>query len=293
MINKINIENDLCTGCKTCIDLCPRDCFTLNEEKKSVFNSNRCHDCGHCISACPENAISHRNYPSTDYLPIRNFFDSKFLNGEQFYYLLKSIRSTRSYLKKPIEQELIAKLVDIIRYSPTGHHSQNVEVTIVTDPAIIQQLKDESEKTIKDFYRKMDNPLIVFFARFFGKGASIKKLNESRPRFIRMLRGFETGEENLFHGAPLIMVFHANKKSITPEDNCTIAASNVRLLSHAYNLGTCFIGYLAQFTKYNSQFLKILGLPKDNKIYQTLIIGYPKHKFKTFVARKESILYFL
>ncbi|MBN1329233.1 MAG: nitroreductase family protein [Candidatus Heimdallarchaeota archaeon] len=288
MTSKIEIDINLCSGCQTCIALCPRDCFILNDEKKAVFSSNGCHNCGHCISACPEKAISHTFYPLSEYLPISEHLDAKFLNGEQIYFLLKSIRSVRCYLKKPIEQEIINKLVDIVRYSPTGHHSQNVEITIVTNSNIINQLKDECGRTIKSFFKKINNPLKMFFAKIFGKSASIKKLHEAKPRLIRMLNGFETGKENLFHGAPLIMVFHANTKSITPEDNCNQAASYVRLLSHGYNLGSCFIGYLTQFAKYNKQILRILRLPKSNKIYQTLIIGYPKYKFNTFVARKEA-----
>ncbi len=287
MTDNILVDHDLCSGCRTCIEVCPRDCFSLSEDKKSVFTPAYCHNCCHCISTCPENAISHRDYPSSNFLPIKDFLDPKFLDGEQMYYLLKSIRSTRKYLKKPIEQEKINKLVDIVRYSPTGHHSQNVEVLVVTDPVLFQQLKDESERTIKSFYKKIANPLLVFFAKIFGKGAAIKKLRETKPRFDRMLKGFETGEENLFHGAPLMMIFHANKNSITPLDNCTIAATNVRLLSHTFGLGSCFIGYVAQFGKYNTRFLEILKIPKNNKIYQTLVIGYPKHKFRTFIARKE------
>ena len=214
MNNKIIINRDLCTGCRTCYELCPRDCFEIDADKKSIFVSTRCHDCGHCISACPESAINHRDLPLDDYQLIRDYFDSSLKNSEQMYYSLKSIRSTRKFLKKPIEKEVLSKLIDITRYSPTGHHSQNVELTVISNPKIIQNLKDESAKTIVSFLKKIDNPFFAFFAKLIGKGNLIHRARGTRPRFVRMLKGFQEGKDYLFHGAPTVMVFHSKKKRV-------------------------------------------------------------------------------
>ncbi|NHJ41063.1 MAG: 4Fe-4S dicluster domain-containing protein [Asgard group archaeon] len=288
MDSKIIINRDLCTGCEICLEICPRDCFKIDDEEKSVFDSARCHDCGHCISVCPDRAISHRDLPLDDYLLINDYFDPSFKNGNQMYYFLKSIRSTRKFLNKPIEKEVLSKLIDITRYSPTGHNTQNVEVTVINDQEVIQNLKNESAKTIISILKKIDNPIFVFLAKLIGKGNLIRKAKGTKPRLIRMLKGFQEGRDYLFHGAPTVVVFHSNKKSYVPEDNCTLSACYMSILANSFGLGICFIGYLTYYAKYNSKILDILEIPKENKIYQVVIVGYPKFKFQTFVSRKTS-----
>ncbi|MHA1212644.1 MAG: nitroreductase family protein [Candidatus Heimdallarchaeota archaeon] len=285
---KIVINEELCIGCQACIDICPRVCFTLNEHKKSVFESTKCHDCGHCISICSEQAISHVNFPGENYTSIKDSLNSEFLNGDQFYFLLKSIRSTRSYLEKPIETKLLDKLLDVTRYAPTGHHSQNVEIITISDQQIIQQIKDESAISIEKNLKKMNNPFIAFFAKLVGKGKLLKKAKIAESRLIRMLAEFGEDKDSLFHFAPLIVIFHGKEGGVSLSDNCNQAAAYFRVLAHAYSLGTCYIGYLRYFALFNKRILELISIPKGNQIQQTVIVGYPKHKFRTFVARKPS-----
>lgn len=289
MDNKIVVNQELCIGCKACIEICPRDCFELNSEEKSTYMPNpRCHDCGHCVSICPEQAISHKTMPADDFGFIKDNLTLPVNFGDQMYYYLKSIRSTRKFLKKPIKKEILEKLVDVTRYSPTGHHSQNVEISLIHNPETIALLKEESEKTIVSFLKKIDSPFFRFFTKLIGKGSTIRKAQGTRPRFQRMLDGFREGKDYLFHGAPAVVVFHSHKKGYVPEDNCTLASDYFRILAQSYGLGSCFIGYLTYYAKFNPKILKILNLPDDNQIYQVLIVGYPKHKFRTFVSRKPS-----
>jgi len=57
------IDEELCSGCKTCISLCPYSCITFNEEKKiSTINEAMCKGCGTCAAACPSGAIISRHF---------------------------------------------------------------------------------------------------------------------------------------------------------------------------------------------------------------------------------------
>ena len=53
------VEEDKCSGCGICIDLCPFNAITFDVEK-SVANINLalCQGCGTCVAACPAGAIS-------------------------------------------------------------------------------------------------------------------------------------------------------------------------------------------------------------------------------------------
>ncbi len=285
MVDRIVVSRDDCSGCETCIDLCPRDCFHLDPKNIAVYTSTRCRDCYHCIASCPEAAISHRDLPVEDFQLIADSLNLDYKDGDQTYHFLKSIRSTRNFLEKPIELEIMEKLIDVTRYSPTGHHSQNVELTLVSEPKTIQLLKDVSAETIISFLKKIDSPFFRFFAHLVGKGKTIRKAQKTRHRFVRMLEGFQEGTDYLFHGAPAVVVFHSNKNGTTPGDNCNIAATYLSILANNYGLGTCFVGYLTYYAKYNPKIRDILKIPKDNQIYQVLIVGYPKHEFRTIVSR--------
>jgi heterodisulfide reductase subunit A len=57
------IDEELCSGCKTCISLCPYTAISFDEEKKvSFINEALCKGCGTCGAACPSGAITSRQF---------------------------------------------------------------------------------------------------------------------------------------------------------------------------------------------------------------------------------------
>ncbi len=54
------IDEDLCTGCETCRDLCPTDAITINTDQQAERSEEACLGCGICARSCPEAAISLR-----------------------------------------------------------------------------------------------------------------------------------------------------------------------------------------------------------------------------------------
>jgi len=52
------VDEDLCTGCQTCLNVCPYDAISRDEEKGiAVVNEALCTGCGTCAATCPSNAI--------------------------------------------------------------------------------------------------------------------------------------------------------------------------------------------------------------------------------------------
>ncbi|MFW6134159.1 MAG: 4Fe-4S binding protein [Elusimicrobiota bacterium] len=57
------IDEDLCSGCKTCILVCPYKAITYNEEDKVAEVSEvLCKGCGTCVAACPSGAAKGRHF---------------------------------------------------------------------------------------------------------------------------------------------------------------------------------------------------------------------------------------
>jgi heterodisulfide reductase subunit A len=52
------VDDELCTGCQTCLTVCPYDAIKRDEEKGiAVVNEALCTGCGTCAATCPSNAI--------------------------------------------------------------------------------------------------------------------------------------------------------------------------------------------------------------------------------------------
>jgi len=57
------VNEDLCSGCKLCIPICPYEARVFDEEKGIVtVNEVLCEGCGSCIAACPSGAAQQKNF---------------------------------------------------------------------------------------------------------------------------------------------------------------------------------------------------------------------------------------
>ena len=52
----INIDEDLCTGCGTCVTRCQMDAVEIIDDVSNI-HLERCIGCGVCVPTCPEEAI--------------------------------------------------------------------------------------------------------------------------------------------------------------------------------------------------------------------------------------------
>lgn len=58
--NTAYIHAELCSGCRTCIGMCPYNAIRTDETSEfqvSVVNEALCKGCGTCVAACPSGAI--------------------------------------------------------------------------------------------------------------------------------------------------------------------------------------------------------------------------------------------
>jgi heterodisulfide reductase subunit A len=69
--NTASIIEEFCSGCKSCLPLCPYTAITYNEEtNKAYINEALCKGCGTCVASCPSGSI------------IQNLFEDEQIYGE-------------------------------------------------------------------------------------------------------------------------------------------------------------------------------------------------------------------
>jgi ferredoxin len=54
----LKLDEEKCTGCGMCLEVCPHEVFTMNGKKVAVRNRDACMECGACSRNCLFEAIS-------------------------------------------------------------------------------------------------------------------------------------------------------------------------------------------------------------------------------------------
>ncbi|MDI6689912.1 MAG: 4Fe-4S binding protein [Actinomycetota bacterium] len=57
------IDPERCTGCGNCIEVCPMQAISIQNEK-AVIDTDECAECGLCVDECPNGAIYEREVES-------------------------------------------------------------------------------------------------------------------------------------------------------------------------------------------------------------------------------------
>jgi NAD-dependent dihydropyrimidine dehydrogenase PreA subunit len=52
------VDLEKCNGAGACIDCCPSEAITKNDDDKAVVDADLCADCGVCEDECPNDAIT-------------------------------------------------------------------------------------------------------------------------------------------------------------------------------------------------------------------------------------------
>jgi len=64
------VNEEICSGCKTCVSLCPFNAISFIEEKRVAWiNEALCKGCGVCAAACPSGAITAKHFATEQIMP--------------------------------------------------------------------------------------------------------------------------------------------------------------------------------------------------------------------------------
>ena len=263
-----SVDPDKCKRDGHCVDECPAKIIQLEPNgfpEPTPDAEALCIHCGHCVAVCPHGALSHRNMRPDQCPAIRKELG---LSAEQADQFLRSRRSIRSYLAKPVAQGLIMRLIETAGFAPSGHNTQPVRWLVIHDSSEVQRLAGIVIEWMSHLVGAKD-PLALAL------------------HMDRVVAAWETGLDRVCRGAPHVIVAHAEANERTSQAACTIALTYLELAAFSLGLGACWAGYFNIAANMWPAMGKALELPKGHSPFGAMMIGYPKHRYHSIPLRKE------
>lgn len=181
--------------------------------------------------------------------------------------LMKTRRSIRRYQEKYIPDELLEKLIEAARWSPSGDNGQPWRFIIVRDPETKKALgKIAAEGSGRRFTAE------YFTGRMQERFEGLKDPGKKDKAFKKLT----SGEVSSFlANAPVIIVVCAKLDVWDVPYDAAMATQNMLLMAHSLGLGSCVVVAPVSDMKDDIKVMDLLKIPHGYKIVAPLAIGYP------------------
>jgi nitroreductase/NAD-dependent dihydropyrimidine dehydrogenase PreA subunit len=267
------IDESRCKRDAFCVKDCPTAIIQLPPKRFPEIipgGEAGCLECGHCVAVCPHGALSHAR------IPIQNSPELKkelSINEEQAVQFLRSRRSVRHYLDKPVEKQKIQRLIEIARYGPTGGNSQMVEWLVLTDKSRINEIAGLTADWLRQIVK-------------------IPQVIEASPYLPKAVAAWDAGYDSILRGAPVVIIAMAPTAAMNGTVDLTLALSYLDLFAPTMSLGTCWAGLLQGAMLNSATIKKAVGIPETHTHHYPIMLGYPDIKFYRLPERKEPKIIF-
>jgi nitroreductase len=159
-------------------------------------------------------------------------------------------RSTRQFTQAAVSQEDLLALIDAAVQAPSAVNEQPWSFYVVRDRQHLIRLSAE----VKDH-----------LLRTSSMAAMAEHVRETRS---------DPGND-IFHGAPVLLVIASQYDSVWAIEDCALAAANVMLTAHSMGLGTCWIGSAHTYLQ-TPRGRASLQLESHHRAVAPIIIGHPR-----------------
>ncbi|MDA8163961.1 MAG: nitroreductase family protein [Desulfobacteraceae bacterium] len=262
------IDQNKCAKDGLCAAECPYGLITMESGMpEPVPGAEKvCIDCGHCVAVCPTGAFA---LATMDPAGCARVEPERLPAAEALDHLVRFRRSVRVYKNKPVEREKLVRLLDMVRYAPTGKNTQLISWLVVTGKEAREELAAGAVDWMRDLLAT-NSPMAAAFG--------VK----------RWIGAWEQGLDPILRSAPCLLVTHAPESHRGGVIDSTIALATLDLAAVTEGLGTCWAGLLFLAASNWPPLREKLALPSGETITGAMMIGYPKHRYQRIPRRKET-----
>lgn len=265
---------DKCIKCLKCVKDCPSNAIDI--EKGDINKS--CIYCGHCVAICPEKAVV------PDFGAITPLKKAN-VTPADFEQLSAGLRSCRSYLDKPLPEEIILKLIENVKHYPSASNARPVQITVIRTAEKVQEINDKTTNSLIKTLQFITSPILKPILKVLVPSLNIESLSKYKAQFISRQK---TNTSQVCHHAPVVMLFHGQTSKFgMANTDAQIWATYTTLLANTMGLGTCFIGFIIKAMERDKNLRNDFGIPKGHQVYASLTLGYPKAKYINETSREK------
>ncbi len=265
-----HVDEYRCERCGTCAAVCPMGIIIWeNREtlpRPATGAEKLCINCGHCLAVCPQSALELAVMP-IDQCP--KIVPAATADSGAYAALVKSRRSIRVYKKEKVEKEIIAALIDIARYAPTGKNTQQLNWLVIQGRDRLDPLVEHGIDWMRDMVTKK-HPM----AAGFGMEG--------------IIAAHEAGDDIILRNAPCLVVVSGPKSYPGTTVDAVIALATFELAAAAEGLGTCWAGFFHIACSMWPPLMEALQLPRGHIPGFSMMLGRAKFRHKRVPLRKPA-----
>jgi nitroreductase/NAD-dependent dihydropyrimidine dehydrogenase PreA subunit len=283
-MTNVLIDPETCTACGACVKDCPAQVFGPAEGgPPPVVRADHCIRCGHCAAICPVDAVTLATMDMNGFVPVDR--DATTIEPDRLRGFLRRRRSVRQYQEKPVPREVLAELIEMGRYAPSGENAMSVHYIVVDDRDAIQRLAQMTVAYYEKIIGQLGNPLLRTAYGVVEDNEVVAYALASLPGLQDLVDAQRAGRDRVFHSAPALLILHGPRGDTTAYDNCVYALYNIVLLAESLGLGTCINGYFPAACQRDKAIRHTLELPEKHRVYAACTLGYPRVRYRRLVDR--------
>lgn len=288
----LSIDYCKCIECGVCLKVCKHGPLRASKDNPNwpevISNGAGCSLCAHCLSVCPANAIAIDGTCADGLNETPRTFDGY----NNFINFIRTRRSVRNYINERLDGELIAKVINAARYSPTAKNSMGVCITVVSGENV-----RKLAKITFDFYKKLTDivksPFKKYLFMLTSGRATVRAIENNMAAFGYGYKMWLEGVDLLFYGAPVLLVIHANKNLAMPKDDCSYALYAMSLAAQSLGLGSCINGYFIRAAGHCAEIKEFIKLPLQHEVYSAMTLGRCAVKYIKTPRRKPAETFYI
>jgi len=193
-------------------------------------------------------------------------------------------RSTRAYQKKQVPEQMVRRIIECGRYSPSEGNYQPWRFIVIRDQKMLKEMEADAQKMIAKIWNVVnyrDHPWRKYHTKVFEYLAP----SMLHPIPSGAIEAVAQGKFNVFWGAPMMILILKDKRGIgNPDLNVGIVGTNMVLAAHSMGLGTCWIG-ISRVLAYYKKWRRLFNIRHPWALEEALLVGFPIGDPDGFVHR--------
>ena len=286
------VDLEACTGDGICAEVCPENALELVDDKATTVEerADTCISCGQCVAVCPTEALQMPGLETEDFSRL----EPRPFGYDEFFEFLRMRRSVRVFKDRPVDREVIDKILKAAATAPMGYPPHTTEVVVIDQREELDYLLEQLVEHYDSMTRAFSSPIGRAIVRLNAGAENFGMLKHhviDTARFANELYRSDSVDRYMY-GAPVLMMFHGSRWGMSYEENAHLVCHHAMLAAVALGLGTTIIGMIPPVVDRSKELRERYGIPKDHRVLTSLILGYPRYKYRKGIRRELAGLQF-